>query len=206
VVDGQNGLPRHAPATLRNREPILGVLTRVLPMAGTLLEIASGTGERAAFIAPRLSEGLIWQPSEASVDALADIDAHTHGGENSRVRPAILLNASDKEWPIQFADAVFCCNMIHIAPWDAAEGLFVGSSRTLTNAAPLILYGPFKRHGRHTAPSNQSFDGDLRMRNPRWGVRCLETEVVPLAINSGFALDEVVPMPANNLTIIFRRV
>jgi hypothetical protein len=191
---------------LRNREPILEVLTRVLPNAGMLLEVASGTGEHAAFIARRLPGGLCWQPSEANVGALADIDAHTHGEENSRIRPAILLNASDTEWPIRSADAVFCCNMIHIAPWNAAEGLFAGSSRILACAAPLILYGPFKRHGLHTAPSNQSFDDELRARNPHWGVRCLETEVVPLAEKSGFGLDEVVAMPANNLTVMFRKV
>jgi hypothetical protein len=198
-------LPRHAPATLRNREPILEVLTRTLPKAGMLLEIASGTGEHAAFIAPRLSAGLAWQPSEASVDALADIDAHTGGARSSRIRPAIVLNATDTTWPILSADAVFCCNMIHIAPWRAAEGLFAGSSRVLADAAPLILYGPFKRHGMHTAPSNQSFDDGLRVREPSWGVRCLDTEVMPLAEQSGFAVDEIVAMPANNLTVIFRR-
>jgi hypothetical protein len=203
--DSRNGLPRHAPATLRNREPILEVLKRVLPMAGVLLEVASGTGEHAAFIAGRLPGGLFWQPSEASAGALADIDAHTDGVEISRVHPAILLDASRAEWPIRSAKAVFCCNMIHIAPWNAAEGLFAGSSRILADAAPLVLYGPFKRHGMHTAPSNQSFDDELRARNPDWGVRCLETEIMPLAEKSGFALDEVVAMPANNLTVIFRR-
>jgi hypothetical protein len=205
MSDSRNGSPRHAPATLRNREPILEVFKRVLPEAGLLLEIASGTGEHAAFIAGQLPGSLVWQPSEASVDALADIDAHTNGDENSRIRPAILLNASDAQWPIRSAAAVFCCNMIHISPWRAAEGLFAGSCRTLAGAAPLILYGPFKQQGRHTAPSNQSFDDDLRRRNPNWGVRCLETEVMPLAEKSGFVLDEVVTMPANNLTVIFRR-
>jgi len=196
---------RHAPATLRNREPILAVLKRLLPVSGTLLEVASGSGEHAAFIAPRLSLGLIWQPSEASSDALEDIDAHASAADGSNIRPAILLNACDADWPIQAAEAVFCCNMIHIAPWEAAQGLFAGSSRILANAAPLILYGPFKRNGRHTAPSNQTFDDSLRAQNPRWGVRCLETEALPLAGKSGFALDEVVEMPANNLTVIFRR-
>ena len=198
-------LPRHAPATLRNREPILEVLKRALPKAGMLLEIASGTGEHAAFIAPRLPGDLVWQPSEASIDALADIDAHTSDARSSCIRPAIVLNASDSKWPIPTADAVFCCNMIHIAPWSAAEGLFAGSSRILSDAAPLILYGPFRRHGSHTAPSNHSFDDGLRVRDSCWGVRCLETEVIPLAEKSGFALDEVVAMPANNLTVIFRR-
>jgi hypothetical protein len=194
---------RHAPATLRNREPILDVLTRVLPARGLLLEVASGTGEHAAYIAPRLPQDLVWQPSEASADALADIDARTDG--NSAIRPAILLNASDEGWPLATAEAVFCCNMIHIAPWRAAEGLFAGASRILARAAPLVLYGPFKRGGVHTAPSNQAFDEDLRARDASWGVRCLDTGVMPLAERTGFALDEIVAMPANNLTVVFRR-
>ncbi len=205
MSDRDNRLPRHAQATLRNREPILDLLTRVLPAAGVLLEIASGTGEHAAFMAPRLAHGLHWQPSDARSGALDDIDAHTGAVENSRIRPAIFLNAIDSEWPIQSADAVFCSNMIHIAPWRAAEGLFAGSSRILASSAPLILYGPFKRHEMHTAPSNQSFDRDLRARDSSWGVRCLDTEVKPLAEKSGFALNEVLAMPANNLTIVFRR-
>jgi SAM-dependent methyltransferase len=202
---GERQLPRHAPATMRNREPILEVLKRTLPKAGLLLEVASGTGEHAAFIAPRLPKGLVWQPSEASVEALADIDAHTSGVRGSCVRPAIVLNATDTNWPILSADAVFCCNMIHIAPWRAAEGLFAGSSRILGDAAPLILYGPFRRQGIHIAPSNQSFDDALRARNPGWGVRCLDTDVMPLAEQSGFTMDEIVAMPANNLTVVFRR-
>jgi SAM-dependent methyltransferase len=205
MSDSYNRLARRAPATLRNREPILDVLKRVLPAAGVLLEIASGTGEHAAFMAPRLPKGLHWQPSDARVDALDAIDVHTGAVSNFGIRRAIVVNAADSEWPVRCADAVFCSNMIHIAPWTAAEGLFAGSSRILVGSAPLIFYGPFKRHGLHTAPSNQAFDQDLRARNESWGVRCLDTEVKPLAENCGFALDEVVAMPANNLTIIFRR-
>ena len=200
-----NRLRRHAPATLRNREPILAVLMRVQPVPGMVLEIASGSGEHAAFIAPRLLPGLEWQPSEVTIDPLADIDAHASDANCSRILPAVVLDARDAEWPVQSASAVFCCNMLHISPWEVAEGLFSGSSRTLANSAPLILYGPFKRNGVHTGLSNQTFDDGLRARNPRWGVRCLETEVVPLAEKFGFELDEVVAMPANNLTIIFRR-
>ncbi len=198
-------LLRYAPATLRNREPILAVLQRVLPEAGLLLEIASGSGEHAAFITPRLSSGWEWQPSELNPGALADIDAHASNSGCSRIRPAIVLDVCQPDWPVASADAILCCNMIHIAPWQAAEGLFAGASRTLANTMPLILYGPFKRNGVHTAPSNQSFDEGLRTRDSRWGVRCLETEMVPLADKSGFALHEVMLMPANNLTIIFRR-
>jgi hypothetical protein len=194
---------RHAPATLRNREPILEVLRRVLPREGLLLEIASGSGEHAAFIAPKLPGNLEWQPSETDINTLPDIDARA--ADCSRIRKAVLLNAGDSDWPVASAAAVFCCNMIHIAPWQAAEGLFAGASRILAKDAPFILYGPFKRNGAHTAPSNAAFDENLRARDSSWGVRCLDTDVVPLAERSGFVRDEVVEMPANNLTVIFRR-
>ena len=196
---------RRAPATARNREPILAVLKRVLPRDGLLLEIASGTGEHAAFMTPRLSPGVEWQPSDASPNALPDIDAHARASGCSRIRPAIVLDARAAAWPVERAAAVFCCNMIHIAPWAAAEGLFAGAGRLLAPAAPLVLYGPFKRSGAHTAPSNEAFDAGLRVQDPRWGVRCLDTEVAPLAEASGFRLDEVAAMPANNLTVVFRR-
>jgi hypothetical protein len=196
---------RHAPATLRNREPILAVLQRVLPAEGLLLEIASGTGEHAAFMSPRLSPGLRWQPSEAQPDALADIDGHARDAGCTRLSPAIVLDVCRAAWPVLKADAVYCCNMIHIAPWSAAEGLFAGAAQVLPGGTPLILYGPFKRHGAHTAPSNAAFDAGLRAQHPSWGVRCLDTEVVPLAERCGFALDEVVAMPANNLIVVFRR-
>jgi hypothetical protein len=196
-------MPRHAPATSRNREPILAVLQRVLPQSGVLLEIASGTGEHAAFMAPRLSAALAWQPSDADATALADINAHARDAQCPRIRPAILLRADDAGWPA--ANAILCCNMIHVAPWDTAIGLFAGASRVLTGGAPLILYGPFKRHGAHTAAFNAAFDDSLRSRDPHWGVRCLDGEVVPLAQGSGFMLDEIVVMPANNLTVVFRR-
>lgn len=195
----------HAPATLRNREPILAVLRRVLPEQGLLLEIASGTGEHAAFMAPRLGPALIWQPSDHRPEALADIDGNTGDADCPRIRPAILLDVCAATWPVERADAVYCANMIHIAPWAAAEGLFAGASRILPAGAPLVLYGPFQRHGAHTAPSNERFDAALRAQDPRWGVRCLDGEVQPLAESRGFALDEIVVMPANNLTVIFRR-
>ena len=196
---------RHAPATERNREPILAVLRRVLPENGLVLEIASGTGEHAAFMSPRLSPLLFWQPSDASSDALADIDGHAREAGCTRVRPAIVLDVCAAAWPVAAADAIFCCNMVHIAPWAAAEGLFAGAGRILPAGAPLILYGPFRRHGTHTAPSNESFDQGLKARDWRWGVRCLDTEIEPFAARSGFALHEMVAMPANNLTIVFRR-
>ncbi len=195
---------RHAPATLRNRAPILAVLERVLPASGLLLEIASGTGEHASYMAPRLP-GIIWQPSDADEAALADIDQAARESGTARSNPALRLDASARDWPVERADAIFCCNMIHIAPWAAAEGLFAGASRILSPSAPLILYGPYRRHGAHTAPSNEAFQAWLEDQDARFGVRCLDTEVLPLAERTGFRLDEIVPMPANNLTVVWRR-
>lgn len=196
---------RHAPATVRNRQPILDVLETALPAAGLVLEIASGTGEHAAFMAPKLGPQIVWQPSESDLDALADIDDHARESRCLTIRPALFLNVTDREWPIDEADAIFCSNMIHIAPWSATEGLFAGASRLLDTGAPLILYGPFMRNGEHTAPSNEAFDAQLKSQDDRWGLRCLDTEVTPLAAAFDFTVDAIVPMPANNLTVVFRR-
>ncbi len=196
---------RQAPATSRNREPILAVLARTLPDSGLLLEIASGTGEHAAFMMPRLPETWRWQPTDADPGAFANIDGHARLSLCPRILPAIMLNVRDTTWPIARADAILCCNMIHIAPWEAAEGLFAGAARVLSTGAKLILYGPFKRNRLHTAPSNESFDANLKARDRDWGVRCLDTEALPLAEKNGFDLEEIVIMPANNLTVIFHR-
>ena len=196
---------RHAPATARNRDAILQVLRRVLPPAGLLLEIASGTGEHAAFIAPALPDGLRWQPSDADPAALASIYAHAGTTGRGRIAPAISLDAAAALWPVAHADAVFAANLVHIAPFRVAEGLFAGAGRILGHGGPLVLYGPCKRHGEHTAPSNAAFDRQLRLQNPAWGVRCLDTELAPLAAAAGLVLEAVVTMPANNLTVIWRR-
>ena len=196
---------RHGPATLRNREPILDVLRRVLPPDGLLLEIASGTGEHASFMAPQLP-GVVWQPSDCEGTALEDIDDAAAKSGCVRIRPAIALDAAADKWPVEHADAIFCCNMIHIAPWPVAEGLFAGAGRILSPGAPLILYGPYKREGAHTAPSNEAFEQWLRDQDARFGVRCLDTDVKPLAGRNGFGLEEIVEMPANNLTVVWRRV
>jgi SAM-dependent methyltransferase len=198
--------PRHAPATARNREAILAVLQRVLPKEGLLLEIASGTGEHAAFMTPRLPAGWSWQPTDANPNALSDIDAHAQASGCARIRPALLLDVCDAAGWRDKPDAILCCNMIHIAPWRAAEDLFALAPRVLPESGALILYGPFKRHGAHTAPSNAAFDETLRQQNWNWGVRCLDSDVAPLAEKSGFALDEIAPMPANNLAVVWRRI
>lgn len=193
-------LRRHAPATLRNRDAILAVLRRHLPEEGLLLEIASGTGEHAAHFAAALP-GVIFQPSDPDADARASIDAHAGATGLANIRPALALDVTGA-WPIGHADALLCCNMIHIAPWEATPALIAGAARVLPSGAPLLLYGPFLRDGRHTAPSNADFDASLRARDPRWGVRDLD-EVIALAAD--FDVTGIEAMPANNLTAVFRR-
>ena len=196
---------RHAPATLRNRDAILAVLQAELPSAGLLLEIASGSGEHAAFMAAKLPAALCWQPSDADPSQLAGIDAHARAAAAANIEPAVHLDATAPVWPIANADAIFAANVIHIAPWAVAEGLFAGAGRLLGKGAPVILYGPFKRDGRHTASSNAAFDEGLRTRDASWGVRCLESELVPLAERAGFGLATIHEMPANNLSVVWRK-
>ena len=196
---------RHAPATLRNRDAILMVLQAELPPSGLLLEIASGSGEHAAFMAPQLPATLRWQPSDADATQLAGIDAHAAATAAVNIEAAIQLDVTSADWPATQADALFAANVVHIAPWSAAEGLFAGAGRLLGRGAPLILYGPFKRQGRHTAPSNAAFDASLQARDAAWGVRCLDTELMPLAETVGFRLATLHELPANNLAVVWRK-
>jgi hypothetical protein len=193
----------HAPATARNRDPILAVLRRVLPESGLVLEVASGSGEHAVHFAAALP-GLTFQPSDPEPDRRASIDAWTASSGLSNIRPALALDAEAEIWPCQAADAVLCFNMIHIAPWSAAIGLLRGAGCVLGQGGKLVLYGPFRRDGAHTAPSNEAFDADLRRRNPAWGVRELET-IAAAAAQAGFAAPSVEAMPANNFCVIFER-
>jgi len=193
-----------APATARNREPITKVLRQHLPPEGLALEVASGTGEHIVHFASALSADLSFQPSDPDAAARASIDAWVASAGVRNVLPAIALDASADAWPIQRADAVICINMIHIAPWEAAVGLVRGAARLLPGGGLLYLYGPYRREGRHTAPSNEAFDRSLRMQNPKWGVRDLET-VAALAKQHGFCQPLIEEMPANNLSAIFHR-
>jgi len=195
-------MKRHAPATARNRQPILDVLRPRLPADGLVLEVASGSGEHAVHFAAALPQ-LVFQPSDPDEEALASIDAWTADSGLANVRPAVALDTTAPNWPIERATAVLCSNMIHIAPWSAAAGLIAGAARLLPGHGLLFLYGPYRRNG-HTAPSNEAFDRDLRRRNADWGVRDLEA-VAALAEAHGFAPPEIIEMPANNLSVIFRR-
>jgi hypothetical protein len=194
---------RHAPATGRNRDAILAVLRRVLPPEGLVLEVASGTGEHATYFAPRLPH-LRFQPTERDPALMGSILAWSAEAAAPNLLPPLALDAAAGQWPVDEAAAILCINMIHIAPMAACEGLLRGAARLLPPDGPLYLYGPFRIGGRHTAPSNESFDAQLRAQDPSWGVRDLD-EVGGLAAAAGLALEETIAMPANNLSVIFRR-
>ncbi|MGD9658989.1 MAG: DUF938 domain-containing protein [Methylocystis sp.] len=192
-----------APSTARNREPILEVLREILPAKGLALEIASGAGEHVTFFAAAFPD-LTFCPSDLSAEARESIAAWIAAAGIANVRAPLALDVERLPWPIDAADVVICINMIHISPWRATESLFEGARRTLPENAPLYLYGPYTRGGAHTAPSNAAFDASLRARNADWGVRDLE-EIAEVARRKGFGNPQVVEMPANNLSVIFRR-
>jgi hypothetical protein len=191
----------HAPATARNREPIREVLARVLPDHGVVLALAEGSGEHAVFFAQSFP-ALTWQPSDLGDEALASIAAWRTEAALPNLREPLRIDVTDATWPIDRADVITCINMVHISPWEATLGLFAGAERL---AAPLLyLYGPYRFDGEFTAPSNAEFDRSLRSRDPRWGVRDVR-DLEAAARDRGYRLDEVIGMPANNHSLIFRR-
>ena len=193
-----------SPAAERNREPIAAVLRDVLPERGLVLEVASGTGEHAVHFAGAFPHLLV-QPSDPEASALRSIAAwRAEAGLPNLLEP-LELDAAAPEWPVHRADAILCINMVHISPWAATEGLMRGAGRLLPPGAPLILYGPYRRAGVPTATSNEAFDESLRARNPRWGLRDLEA-VAAEAERHGLAFERLWEMPANNLTVAFRRL
>jgi SAM-dependent methyltransferase len=194
---------RRAPAAERNAGSIRAVLARVLPPAGLVLEVASGTGQHAAHMASALP-GITWQPSDVDRDALASIAAWVAAAGLPNLRAPVALDVTAETWPIAAADAVVSINLLHIAPWAAALGLVGGAARVLGPGGVLCTYGPYRFDGRFTAPSNESFDASLRARDPDWGVRdARDVEAAAAAV--GLALAEVIAMPANNHTLVFRR-
>jgi SAM-dependent methyltransferase len=210
MTDSQTDQPDQrlsAPAAERNAAPILEVLQGVLPARGTVLEIASGTGQHAAYFAAHFTGGLPdlhWQPSDADPRARASIAAwRAHTGLANLLAP-LDLDVMREPWPIAAADAIVCINMIHIAPWEATLALMQGAGTRLATSGVLVTYGPYRRGGAHTAPSNAAFDADLRTRNPAWGVRDMEA-VETLAEAAGLVCEARVPMPANNFSLVFRK-
>ncbi|MCY0095699.1 DUF938 domain-containing protein [Hoeflea ulvae] len=192
-----------SPAALRNRDPIAGLLRDVLPDSGTVLELASGSGEHVIHFA-RLFPDLVWQPSDPSPDARASIAHWITTEPISNVLPPLDIDASSESWPVARADALIAINMIHISPWTATQGLLKSAGRLLPAGAPLILYGPYRRRGLPLVPSNVEFDASLRARNPEWGIRLLE-DVQDLAGQSGLTLTLTTELPANNLGVVFTR-
>jgi SAM-dependent methyltransferase len=192
-----------SPSVARNRDSILEILRRVLPRTGMALEIASGTGEHAVYFAAALPH-LTWQPTDQDEQALNSIAAHRAVSRLPNLLTPLRLDAVAPNWPVERADAVVAINMVHISPWRATKGLMAGAGRVLPPGGVLYLYGAYKENGVHTAPSNEAFDRDLRGRNPEWGIRELG-EVVDLASSHGLELVERIPMPTNNLSVVFRR-
>jgi len=195
-------MKRHAPAAERNRGPILEVLQRVLPEHGHALEVASGSGQHVVAFAAAMPQWT-FSPSDLDPTARASVDAWVAELGLGNVRPAVTLDASAWPWPVTSVDAVLCSNMIHISPWDATLGLLRGAGEVLTPGGTLVLYGPFYVEGQ-SADSNVAFDRSLRSRDRSWGVRELE-EIRSIASSHGLVHEQSVTMPANNLTVVFRR-
>ncbi len=194
---------RFAPATLRNRDAILDILQDVLPHTGTIFELASGTGEHVVYFAKACPQ-LTWQPSDYDPAALISIAAWMQEAVLPNVLAPVRIDTSASDWPVVAADAIICINMVHIAPWAAVEGMFAGARQVLHPGAPLYLYGPYAEADKPLADSNAQFDRSLRSRNPEWGLRVVE-DIEALATAYGFALDQRIAMPANNLSLVFRR-
>lgn len=192
-----------APSVARNRDPIFAVLDPLLPPAARVLEVASGSGEHAVFMA-RKRPDVTWQTSDASPEARASIAAWIAAEGLANVRAPLALDASVAPWPVEGVDAMVCINMLHISPWASTEGLMRGAARHLPAGGPLYIYGAFRRAGVPTVESNEAFDQDLRRRDPRWGLRALE-DVEACAVREGLELVEMVAMPSNNLSLVFRK-
>jgi SAM-dependent methyltransferase len=203
TFDETAGTKRFAPATQRNRQAISDVLAAILPGTGLVLEIASGTGEHVIHFAARFP-GLIWQPTDDDDAGIASIESWRADVDLPNILPALRLDASAAEWPVTEADAILCVNMIHIAPWTATEGLMAGAAQCLPEGGILYLYGPYRQAGVPTAPSNEAFDLSLKDRNLDWGLRAVD-DVTALALAHGLKPDPPIDMPANNLSLFFRR-
>lgn len=192
-----------APSAERNKQPILEVLTRALPPRGLVLEIGSGTGQHVAHFA-RALPALTFQPSEMNVERHASIEAWVAADKLPNVKRPLEIDITKHPWPVPTANAIVCINVIHISPWEATLALMAGAGEILPAGGVLVTYGPYKRRGAHTSQGNEAFDASLRARNPLWGVRDID-EVAEVAGRAGLALEEAVPMPANNFTLVWRK-
>lgn len=193
---------RHAPATLRNRDAIVAVLETILPDSGLVLEIASGTGEHAVYFGQHFPH-LTFQPSDAEPENLGSISAWTAREALTNIRPPLLIDTTGN-WGIDAADVIICINMIHISPWEATIGLFTKAAQLLPAGAPLYLYGPYIRAEVETAPSNLAFERSLKSRNLQWGLRDV-ADIDALAEKTNFVRESLTEMPANNISLVYRR-
>ncbi len=192
-----------SPSAARNRDPILAVLQRVLPDAGLVLELGSGTGEHAMHFARHLP-ALRWQPSDADPAAMGSIADWAAHSALANVLSPLCFDLAASPWPVDAADAIVAINVLHYSPWQSTPALFAGAAAVLPAGGVVVCYGPYRRGGAHTAPSNADFDHWLRSVDPRFAVRDLEA-VEAEAQRCGFRLDEVIDMPANNFSLVFRR-
>jgi len=195
---------KHAPATMRNRDAIVEVLKDILPAIGTVLEIASGTGEHAVYFGQNFP-ALTFQPSDPDPECCRSIAAWTARENVSNVRSPLQLDALADEWTIETPAAILCINMIHIAPWEASIGLFQHAATLLSPGAPLYLYGPYLQEGVEPAQGNLDFERSLKSRNLQWGIRDV-ADMDELAKQTGFKRENLVAMPANNISLIYRKV
>jgi SAM-dependent methyltransferase len=192
-----------SPSAERNKQPIAEILMRVLPAEGDVLEVSSGTGQHVVHFAQAMPH-LRWQPTDKDTDCLTTIAGRLAEARLPNVNAPIHLDVHDEPWPVARVAAVVCINMIHIAPPSATEALLRGAASVLLPGGILFLYGPYRREGRHTSPGNEAFDASLKASDPQWGVRDLG-DVVQLAASRGFELQATHDMPANNLSVIFRK-
>lgn len=204
---------RFTPSFLRNRDPILEVLQSILCGGDRVLEVASGTGEHCAYFLDKLHQGISWQPTDFNPETLPSIDAHVAKARNETgtntsvdIAPAVQLDVTKPDWQADFQfSKLYCANMIHIAPWEAACGMLEGAGKGLPKEGKVILYGPYRRNGQHIAQSNQDFDQNLKSRDPSWGIRDLEQDVVPQAEKCGLQLASVIDMPNNNFIVVLNK-
>ena len=203
----QHGERLFSPSAARNRDVIADIFQSLMPTQGRILEIGGGTGEHGVHIASKLPD-VQWWSGDPDPTSRASINAWIATSTLNNMLPAHDIDVTRDHWgdvETYGFEGVVSINMIHIAPFAAAEGLFAGAGRLLTESGALFLYGPFQRDGQHTAPSNSAFDESLKSRDPRWGVRDLEQELVPLGQQYGLILSDVVSMPANNFSVKFSR-
>lgn len=195
-------MKRFSPASERNKDPILDVLRGVVPAQGRVLELSAGSGQHTVYFAAAFP-GVSWQPTDVDEVALLSVAAHRDEAGLANVLEPRPLDVTSGDWGVDPVDVVLSINMIHITPWACSEGLFAGAARVLVPGGALVTYGPYNVDGAFTSESNARFDGSLRSRDPRWGIRDL-ADLLGLAEAAGFTREQVVAMPANNMTVVYR--